>query len=43
MIWLLPILAAAKGGATFWLARKQLNDDDVPVARDLFPPMRRAR
>lgn len=37
MMWLLPVLAAAKGGATFWLARKKLNDDDVPVARDLFP------
>lgn len=36
MMWLLPALAAAKGGATFWLARKKLNDDDVPVARDLF-------
>ncbi|CAN7538435.1 PIG-L family deacetylase [Phenylobacterium sp. LjRoot164] len=36
MIWLLPALAAAKGGATFWLARKQLNDDGVSVARDLF-------
>ena len=37
MIWLLPALAAAKGGLSFWLARKQFNDDAVPIARDLFP------
>ena len=37
MIWLLPALAAAKGGLSFWLARKQFNDDEVPIARDLFP------
>lgn len=38
MIWLLPVLAAAKTGASFWLARGRLNDDKVPVAQDLFAP-----
>lgn len=37
MIWVLPALMAGKAAATLWLARGQVNDNDVPVSKDLFP------
>ena len=37
VIWLLPALAAAKGGLSFWLARKQFNELLVYYAPESYP------